>query len=288
MCFRINWCFFLSHEECSNLIVENEDESTTGTSKDVGKASLEESGWTFVCEDLLEAVHSTIVHLVFSSLTGSHHESSSHGIEWVRGNTCTNGNNLCESPESEDVSFLVISPKHDLTGIEHTEVGGSVGDDTNDGDTETSVKTLNTVLSSALLEAVNETIELSLSTGTDISSKSGSCEIKRVDETKGSSTCSTTGGHVGHEELSWVLLWVLWWEKSFEEIFACEVQSLSWEITDDVGHVTSVKSPETLLLDNSGEAVSNTVVSLLSWQILDDFLHLKQEFDSLNWGDNCL
>jgi hypothetical protein len=75
--------FRRSGKEGSNFIVENKDESSSGTSEDVGKATLEESGWAFVFEDLLEAVHGTIVHLIFSGFTSSHHESSSDGIEWI-------------------------------------------------------------------------------------------------------------------------------------------------------------------------------------------------------------
>ena len=36
------------------LVVEDEHESSTGSSEDVGKATLEESSWTLVLEDLFE------------------------------------------------------------------------------------------------------------------------------------------------------------------------------------------------------------------------------------------
>jgi len=194
---------FRSAEEVSlDLGVEHEDESTTGTSEDVGEGSLEEGLATFVSVDLSEAIHSTVVHDIFLSSAGLHHESSSDGIERVRSDTSGDGNELGEGPHGQNVGVLGIREEEGLTSIEHTEVGGSVGDDTSDRDTETSVETGGTILQEHLLEAVNETGELSLSTGTDISGESGTGEIKRVDEAEGSSTGSTTRGAVTDEELA--------------------------------------------------------------------------------------
>lgn len=140
-----------------------------------------------------------------------------------------------------------------------------------------------------LLEAVNKTVELSSSFSiTDISSKSGSCEIKWVDETEGGSTGSTTGGHVTHEELDWLGLWVEWAEILLVGILAGEVESLSWEITDDVSQVTSPEGHNTLLRCDSGEAVTDTSVLLILGDIWVSILHLKQKLDSLNWGHNSL
>ena len=238
--------------------------------------------------DLLEAVQSTIVHSLSFLLTGSHHESSSHGIEWVGDNTSTNGDDLSETPHGEEVSLLDVFEEHNLTSIEHTEIGGSVGDDTNDGDTETSVESTNTVFGGALSEAVNETIELSLSTGSNIGGKSGSGEIEWVDNAKGSSTGSTTRGTVTNEELQWLFLWVVWAEPLLVSILTGEVKSLSWEVTDNIGEVTSPEGTDTLLSDDSLEAISDTVISHLLWDIWVGILDLKEELDSLDWGDSGL
>jgi hypothetical protein len=91
-----------------DLIVENEDESTTGSSEDVGKASLEESFTSFILVDLGEAIHGTCVHSVGSGFTGSHHESSSDGIKWIRDDTSGNGNDLSESPLDEEMLLSVV------------------------------------------------------------------------------------------------------------------------------------------------------------------------------------
>jgi len=270
------------------FVVEDEHESSTGSSEDVGKATLEEGSWSFVLEDLLEAVHGSIVHGISTLLSSVHHESSSHGIKWVRGDTSTDSDDLGESPLVENVGLLEIREKDDLSGIEGTEVRGSVHDDTNDGDTETVVETTDSTLLGGLLKAVDESSELSISSGTDISGESGSSEIEWVDEAQGSGTSSTTGGAVSEEEHAWLSLWVVWAEVDLVEILACEVDGLGWEITNHVGEVTSVKGSETLLSDNSLEAITNTVISVLWSDVLVSILNLEEELDSLNWGDDCL
>jgi hypothetical protein len=278
----------ISVEDSLELVVEDEHKSATGSSDDVGEASLEESAWSLVLEDLPEAVHGTVVHGVSSGLTSVHHESSSHGIERVRDNTGTNGDDLGETPLVEDTGLLEVLEENNFSSVEGSEVGGSVGDDTNNGDSETIVDTTDSTLLDGLLEAVNESRELSLSSGSDVSSESGSSEVQWVDEAEGGSTSSTTGGHVTHEEHAWLSLGVVWAQVLLVEVLASKVDGLGWEITNHVGEVTSPEGSETLLGNNSLEAVSNTVVSVLWGNVLVGILDLKQKLDSLNWGDDGL
>merc|ERR1712178_44196 len=142
-------------------------------------------------------------------LTGSHHESTSDGIKRVGGDTSDNGDDLGETPDGKDVSLLHIFEEHDFTGIEKTEVRSSIGNDTNDGDTETSVETLDSISSSAFLEAVDESSEFSILSRTNISSESGTAKIKRIHNSERSSTGSSTRGHITHEELDRLSLGVV-------------------------------------------------------------------------------
>lgn len=132
----------------------------------------------------------TIVHLLGSARV--HHKSTSDGIERVGDDTGGNGHTLSETPKGEHVSRFSIWEHHGLTSIEHTEVRGTIGNDTNDGDTETSVETLRTILGENLLEAVDKTVELTIATLTDISGETSSGKIEWVDNSEGSSTGSTT------------------------------------------------------------------------------------------------
>lgn len=277
-----------SHKHGLDLVVEDEHKGATGTSDNVGEAALEEGLTTLVLVDLNEAVPGTVIELILASLTGSHHESSSDGIERIRNNTSRDSDDLSEGPHGEEVSLLDILEENDLAGIEHTEVGGSVGNDTNDGDAETSVEASDTVLGGGLLEAVNETVELSLLAGTDISGESGTGEIERVDEGEGGGTSSTTGGAVTNEEHAGLGLGVVRAESLLVEVLAGEVEGLSGEITDDVSEVTSPEGTEALLLDDSAEAVTNTVVSHLNGNVGVGILDLEEELDSLDGGDDGL
>tara|TARA_B110000285_G_scaffold95340_1_gene108749 strand:- start:103 stop:903 length:801 start_codon:yes stop_codon:yes gene_type:complete len=257
-----------------DLIVENEDESTTGSSEDVGKASLEESFTSLIFVDLLEAVHGSVVHLVGSGFTGSHHESSSDGIKWIRDDTSGDGDALSETPLHEEMRLSVIFEQDNFTGIEHTEIRGSVSDDTNDGDTETVVELTDSVLGH-LGEAIDKSSEFSLSSGTDISGESGSGEIEWINEAEGSGTSGSTGSAVTDEEHTWLFLWVIWVEGLLVEIFASEVQSLGWEITDDVSKISSPEGTETLFSDNSLEAISDTVESIFNSDVFVGILNLE-------------
>jgi len=270
-----------------DFIVENENESTTGSSEDVGKASLEESFTTFILVDLREAVHGTSVHSVGSGFTGSHHESTSDGIKWVREDTSRDGNDLSESPLHKEMLLSVVLEQQNFTGIEHTEVRGSVGNDTNDRDSETIIKLTDTVFGH-LGEAINKSSEFSISTRTDISGKSGSSEIEWINEAEGSGTSSSTGSAVTNEVHTWLFLWVIWVKGLFVEILASEVQSLGWEITDDVSHVSSPEGTDTLFLDDSAEAITDTVESLINWDGFVGILYLEDKLNSLDWGNGCL
>jgi len=274
-------------EPSLDFIVENEYESTTSSSEDVGKASLEESFTSLISVNFSKAIHCTGVHDISSFFTRGHHESSSNCIKWVRDDTSGDGNDLSETPLNKEWLLSVVIEQNNFTGIEHTEVRGSVCNDTNNGDTETVVKLTNTG-SSNFGEAINKTSEFSISSGTDISGESGSCEIEWIDKTEGSSTSSTTGCAVTNEEHTWLSFWVVWVEGLLVEIFACEVQSLGWEITNNVSKITSPERSDTLFSDDSSETVSNTIVSLISWDTLVGILNLKDKLDSLDWGDDSL
>ena len=276
-----------SAEEISlDLGVEDENESSTGASDDVGEGALEEGLPAFVGENSLEAMHGSIVHLFCSS--GVHHKSTSDSIERVGDDTSGNSDTLSESPHCEYVSFLCVREHDSLACIEHTKVWGTIGDDSDDRDTKTSVKTWWAVLLKDLHDAVNETIEFTLSTRADVSSESCSGEIKRIDDSQGSGTSSSTRSTVTEEELNRVSLGVVWVEDCLVEVLEGEVQGLGGEIPDDVCEVTSPKGGETLFFNDSREAISNAIISVLRLDCGGSILNLEEELDSLDGGDDCL
>lgn len=121
-----------------DLVVEDEHESATSASDDVGESALEEGTGTFVLKDLVEAINGASVHDICS--TRLHHKSSSDCVKRVRGNTSRDSDELSERPHSEEVGLLVVGPEQDFAGVKHAEIRGSVCDDTDDGDCEPSIK----------------------------------------------------------------------------------------------------------------------------------------------------
>jgi hypothetical protein len=222
-----------------DLGVEDENKGATGTADNVGEGSLEEGAGAFLSEDLLETVSGASVLNISSGTARLHHQATTDGVKGVGEDTREDGNNLGEHPHGENAGVLNIGEKDGLSGIVATEVSGTVSDNTNNGDTETTVKTGNTVGTSYLSEAVDETGEFTGTTGTDISGEAGTGEVKGVDDTKGSGTSGTTGGAVSDEELHGFLLLVVGVEDLLVDILEGKVESLGREIPHNVGEVTT-------------------------------------------------
>jgi len=182
-------------------------------------------------------MHGSIVHLLGSS--GVHHKSSSDGIKWVGQDSSRDSDDLGKHPHGEDVGVLGVWEEHWFSSIEHTEVSSTVCNDSNDGDSESSVKSLWSILGQDLGEAVNETSEFSLSSRSDISSKTGSGEVKWVDNTERGGSSSSTRHAVSNEEHTWVGLLVVWVEDGLVEVLEGEVQGLGWEVTNNISQVSS-------------------------------------------------
>ena len=147
---------------------------------------------------------------------------------------------------------------------------------------------MRTILSEDLHDAVDESTELTVTTGTNISSKTGSGEIKRVHDSERSSTSGTTGSAVTDEEFDGFCLGIVWVEYLLVIVLESEVKGLCGEITDDVSQVTSPERSKTLLLDDSLEAVHNTVISVFGLDGGGSVLNLQEKLDSLNRGDDSL
>lgn len=171
--------------------------------------------------------------------------------------------------------------------LTETEVETSVDNDTDDRGDETSVKTGDTVGSEGLLVDIDQTVELTRTTllgGLVVVGETGTGVVERVDEEKRRSTSGTTlnpllaltplnegktyGSDVTGEPLP-VTLRLLEAEHGLEVVLEGEVKSLSREVSDDVGGVTSPERGKTLVLVGPGEAVADTLVRGSKTALLD-------------------
>eukprot|EP00128_Syssomonas_multiformis_P017712 Colp12_sorted_trinity150504_noHs@22377 len=279
-------------EHTLDLIVEHQHEGGTNGTEGVGTSTLEEGTHTLILSNLGEAVEGTLVEPLLLGLLGLHLETTTDGVEGVRGVTGGDGDNLGNGELGGNTNDTVVLLEGVLLteGVIETEVHTTVGDDTDDGDTETVVETKNTLgATGSLHQAVSETVEVTLASA-DIGSKTSTGVVERVDNAEGTSTSKTTRGHVDEEELAELLLGVNLGEQLLDAVLEGEVEGLGGEVTDDVGHVTTPERGETLLFVHTHEAVSDAGVAgnLTGADAGVSILSLDQEFHTLNGGGACL
>ncbi len=73
-------------------------------------------------------------------------------------------------------------------------------------------------------------------------------------------TREATTGHIDQEERSEIHLGILLRKECFDAIFECEVKRLRWEITQDVGEVSTPERADALFCGDAGEAVTDSSV----------------------------
>jgi hypothetical protein len=147
-----NWSSYLfeglSEKDQLHLIVDGQDTGTGNTTKDVGTSTLEERLDTLLGDDLATSIEGA---LVLDGLTRGHHHATTDSVQRVRSDTSTSGDRPSESERSKEVTLKRADEENWLDGIVHSEVETTVDDDTEDGGSETTVKTSNTIGSEGLL-----------------------------------------------------------------------------------------------------------------------------------------
>ena len=142
-------------------------------------------------------------------------------------------------PEEEGQSHAGISPENQrLESVVEAEVHSTVDEDTDGGDDEASVETLDTVRLQGLGVDVNETVELPLtSLALGVIGQPGPCVVQRVDEHQRESPSESSAGDVGAElqRLGSVLRGL---EDGFDLIFEGKVQGLGGEVPQNVSKVS--------------------------------------------------
>jgi hypothetical protein len=276
----------------SDFRVKNKNHSGSNSTKSIGTGSLEKSTGSLVGDDLPEAVTGTLVDPVFLGLLRLHLQTTTDSVHGVRSVSSRDRRELgtSELGGSTDETILlklvrVVSRK----SIEESEVDSTVRDDSGNGNSNTIVKSTNTRRLDGLGKTVDKTVELLLS-GTDIGSKTGTGVIKRVDNQKGSGSGKTSRGHVDQEELSEFGVLVGRGESGLDGILEGEVEGLGGEITDDVCHVSTPESANSLFGGDTREAVNNTGVSrdLSTDNLGVSILGLDKELDTLDGSSHGL
>jgi len=89
----------LAEHDLLKLVVEGQHTSTSDTTENVGTSALEEGLGTLLGNDLRASVEHG---LIVNGSTRSHHHTTTDGIQWVRGQTSTNGNTPSETERGKE------------------------------------------------------------------------------------------------------------------------------------------------------------------------------------------
>mmetsp|Transcript_44586 Transcript_44586/g.88108 ORF Transcript_44586/g.88108 Transcript_44586/m.88108 type:complete len:390 (+) Transcript_44586:1066-2235(+) len=239
----------LTVDELLDLVVHNQHQRPPGSTKDVGPGALEECPRSLLGEDFAPAVDcGSVLEGLSLGLSSHHHHASTDGVEGIRDDTGSSSHSLSDTPLEEEVCLLLISKEHSLGGIVQTEVGSSVNNNSLHGDAESLVERPHTACPCHLGEAVIQSGELSLGSALHIRRQAGTGKVEGIHNAQRCGPGKTSRGHVGSEETPELSLRVVLGEKVLEEVLESEVEGLSREVSDDVGHVSSPQRGHTLLL----------------------------------------
>lgn len=114
-----------------------------------------------------------------------HHHTTTDSVQGVRSDTSTSSDSPAEHERSKEVTLKRTDEEDRLDGIVQSEVQTTVHNNTEDGRTETTVETGDTVSGKGLLVNIDETVELTSTTslGTlGIVGQASTGIIERVDE----------------------------------------------------------------------------------------------------------
>merc|ERR1712018_729475 len=125
------------------------------------------------------------MELIFDSLTGRHHHTTTDGINRIRNESRTNGHNVTKTEGGKETS--IITQYNWFECIIEAEIATSIYNNTHTGYDETTVETLNTIRGQSFLVYIYKSIELTLSTllaRFSVVSKAGSGIVKGVYKAK--------------------------------------------------------------------------------------------------------
>jgi len=264
--------------ELLESVESGQDTGAGDASEDVGAGSLHHGHETLVLHDLHGAVDGA---LVFDGRAGGHHHTPTNGVDGVGHQTGSDGDTVTQAEGQEQPG--IGSQKDGLQGIVEAEIHATINEDTNAGDNEASVETLDTVGLEGLGIDVDETLVLALTAlALGVVGQTRTGVIEGVDEEQREGTRATAGQDVGGELLGVgsVLLNV---ERRLHLILEGEVERLRGEVTQAVGQVTAPQGVDALGLDGSHGAVDDAVIGLVEATLTDHLiLILDEQLDALD------
>merc|ERR1712083_363594 len=254
------------------LVETGEDTSASNTTEDVGTSTL----------------HHAHEALVLDSTTRGHHHPPPDCVNGVGHQASGNGHSPAKDKGGSHRGVL-SSDQERLRGIKESEVHSTVDEDTDGGDGEATVQTLDAIGLQSLDVDINQSVELTLTTlALGIVGQPGPGKVKGVHKQKGHGSSGTTGSDIGGE-LGGVGGVLGGGEDGLDAVLEGKVKSLGGEVTQHVGKVSSPEGNDAFGGKHSLGAVEDTVVRLVQTTLLDHLvLVLDEKLDSLDGGSHGL
>merc|ERR1712083_438664 len=176
------------------LVETGEDTSASNTTEDVGTSTPHHAHEALVLQDLHAAVDGA---LVLGAATRGHHHPPPDCVNGVGHQASGNGHSPAKD-EGGSHRGVLSSDQERLQGIKHTEVHSTVDEDTDGGDGESSVQTLDAIGLQSLDVDINQSVELACAIlALGIVGQPGPGKVKGVHKQEGHGSGSATGGNVG-------------------------------------------------------------------------------------------
>lgn len=279
-----NWCSVLlatageaavGVDESLELVVHDQDQSTTSATENVGASTLEQSHGTLVLHDLTKALQSASVQNV--GATRLHHQTTAHSVEGVGDQARDGGDQLSDDKVLPERSFGSSGQQNTLGGIVSSKEGSAVDNNSNHRHSKALVQSTESILLEDLGHAIQQTVELTSSILANISSQTGTGKVQGVHKQQRGGTSSTTGCQVASKEFPEANLRGGADKDLLVGVLEGKVQGLGGEVTDDVGSVSAPQGQDTLLSRHTLEAVEDTLVLVLLGDLSGGGLHLHHE-----------
>ena len=279
------------------LVKPSQHSSTGHTSQDIGPGPLHQGHETLIGQDLPEAVEGA---LVLDTTPGGHHHPPPDGVDGV-GHEAS-GDSDSPAEQEGDGHSGVRTKDQRLEGVVQTEVHPTresheqeiviqlalpVDEDTDRGDGEASVQTLDAVRLESLHVDIDEAVELPLTAlALGVIGQPGPGVVQGVDEHQGESPGKPSTGDVGAEfqPLRSVLGCL---EGCLDLVFEGKVEGLGGEVSEHIGQVSSPEGVDSLSGQHSLGAVNDAIVGLVQSALLYHLI-LSNEYKHSGQGEERL
>ena len=129
-----------------------------------------------------------VTELARTYLSRRHHHAATDSVKRIRSNPRTGGDSPTEKERGKEVVLERTDQNHRLDGVVHAKVEAAVNHDASDGWHEAAIETGDSVRRKGLLVHINETVELTGTSGLGVLvviGKTGTGVVERVDEEEG-------------------------------------------------------------------------------------------------------